>query len=106
MSATDLIFSLNSFRQLDLPNLLINIWGCADSPDDPVCKQYQKWCIIPDKEQWQDAFIAFDFVIIGLKKQNRNQYDFDKISLDERNKIYIIISKNNTVSPHWYNKRV
>ena len=60
----------------------------------------------PAKEQWQDAFIAFDFVITGLKKQNRNWYDFDKISLDERNKIYIIISKNNTVSPHWYNKRV
>ena len=104
MSATDLKFSLNSFRQLDLPNLLINIWDYADRPDDPICKQYQKWCITAAKEQWQDTFIDFDFVITALKKQNRNWYDFGKISSDERNKICIIISKDNTVSPHWYNK--
>ena len=92
MSATDLKFSLNFFRQLVLPNLLINIWDYADRPDDPICKQYQKWCKTAAKEQWQDTFIDW--------------YDFGKISSDERNKIYIIISKDNTVSPHWYNKRV
>ena len=106
MSATDLKCSLNSFRQLDLPNLLINIWDYADRPDDPICKQYQKWCITAAKEQWQDTFVDFDFAITVLKKQNRNWYDFSKMSSDKRNKIYIIISKDNTVSPHWYNKRV
>ena len=106
MSATDLKFSLNSFRQLDLPNLLINICDYADKQDDPICKQYQKWCITAAKEQWQDTFIDFDFVITALKKQNRNRNDFGKISSDERNKIYLIISKDDTVSPHRYNKRV
>ena len=51
MSATDLKFSLNSFRQLELPNLLINFWDYADRPDDPICKQYQKWYITAAKEQ-------------------------------------------------------
>ena len=87
MSATDLKFSLSSFRQLDLPNLLINICNYADRPDDPIWKQYQKWCIIAAKEQWQNTFIDFDFAITALKKQNRNWYDFGKISLDEWNKI-------------------
>ena len=46
----DLKNSLNSFRRLDLLNLLITIWPYAYRPDDPICKQYQKWCIIAAKE--------------------------------------------------------
>ena len=51
MNAGDLKVSLNSFRQLDLPNLLINVWDYADKPNCPVCKQYQKWCICAAKEK-------------------------------------------------------
>ena len=104
MNIADLKFSLNSFRQLDLPNLLINIWDYANKPDCPICKQYLKWCITAAKEQWENAFINFDFVINALKKQNRNWYDLGKISSANRNKIYLIISKENKVSPHSYKK--
>ena len=51
MNAGDLKFSLNSFRQLDLPNLLINVWDYGDKPNCPICKQYQKWCISAAKEK-------------------------------------------------------
>ena len=68
MNIADLKFSVNFFRRLDLPNLLINIWDCADKPNCTICKQYQKWCIIAAKEQWEKKFIDFDFVIDALKK--------------------------------------
>ena len=41
---------LESFKRLDLPNLLINIWSYADKPNCPMCSQYQKWCIQAAKE--------------------------------------------------------
>ena len=63
MNIADLKPSSNSFRQLDLPNLLINIWDYADKPNCPICKQYRKWCITAAKEQWGNLFIDFDFVI-------------------------------------------
>ena len=93
MNIADLKFSLNSFRQLDLPNLLINIWDYADKPNCPICKQYQKWCITAANEQWEKGFIDFDFAINTLKKQNKNWFDFGKISSENRNQIYVVISK-------------
>ena len=63
MNIADLKLSSNSFRQLDLPNLLINIWDYAYKPNCPICKQYRKWCITAAKEQWGNLFIDFDFVI-------------------------------------------
>ena len=93
MNAGDLKFSLNSFRQLDLPNLLINVWDYVNKPNCPICKQYQKWCISAAKEKWKDSYIEFDFVIGCLKKQNKNWFDFGEISLANRNQIYVVISK-------------
>ena len=93
MNIADLKFSLNSFRQLDLPNLLINIWDYADKPNCPICKQYQKWCITAANEQWEKDIIDFDFVINTLKKQNKHWFDFGKISSENRNQIYVVISK-------------
>ena len=93
MNAGDLKFSLNSFRQLDLLNLLINVWDYADKPNCPICKQYQQWCISAAKEKWQDSYIEFDFVINCLKKQNKNWLDLGKISSAHRNQIYVVISK-------------
>ena len=84
MNAGDLKVSLNSFRQLDLPNLFINVWDYADKPNCPICKQYQNG---------QDSYIEFDFVINCLKRQNKNWYDFGKISSATRNDIYLYISR-------------
>ena len=52
MNIANLKFSLNFFRRLDLPDLLINICDYADKPNCATCKQYQKWCITAAKEQW------------------------------------------------------
>ena len=36
-------FSQQSFRELELPDLPLNIWCYADRPNDSTCIQYQKW---------------------------------------------------------------
>ena len=35
-------FSKSSFQELDLPDLLINIWCYTDKQDDPIIAQYEK----------------------------------------------------------------
>ena len=90
-------FLVESFRQLDLPNLLINIWSYANKPVCPMCNQYQKYCIQAAKEQWLSSFIDLDFVIQNLKRQNKRFFDFGKISSQDRNSIYVVISKYKTL---------
>ena len=57
MNFADLKFSLNSFRPLDLPNLLTNVWDYADKPNCVICKQWQKWRITAAKEQWKKSLL-------------------------------------------------
>ena len=40
-------FSKRDFQELDLPNLLLNIWGYADARAKKcnVCKQYEIRCV-------------------------------------------------------------
>ena len=55
-------FSLATLRQLDLPNLLIDISFYADSPhcqDCSICQQYLKWSIQAAKEKWSSDFKDF-----------------------------------------------
>ena len=101
MNVNDLKFSLYSFRQLDLPNLLINIWDYADKRHDdcPICKQYSKCCVIAAKEKWSSNFIDFDFVINNLKKQNKKWFDVGKLSPASRDNIYFAICKVSMRSP-------
>ena len=35
-------FSKQSFRELELPDLLLNVWCYADQTNDPICVQYQQ----------------------------------------------------------------
>ena len=86
---TTLKFSKQTFNQLDLPNLPINIWDYA-SCGCVICSQYQKWCVEVSKTKWSPDFIDFDYVIIlitNLKRQNKNFYDFGTISSANKNKI-------------------
>ena len=62
-----------------------------------MCNQYQKYCIQAAKEQWLSSFIDLDFVIQNLKRQNKRFFDFGKISSQDRNSIYVVISKYNTL---------
>ena len=91
-------FSLDSFRQLDLPNLLINIWSYSDPDhaDCSICKQYKIWCITAAKEQWCDFFYDFHKVLTNLTTQNKKWHDFDKISSADRTIIYSFLKRK------WY----
>ena len=94
---TELKFSLDTFCQHDLPNLLINIWDYAYHINEKsciVCQTYQGWCIVAAREKWLDQFINFDFIINNLQKQNRNWVDFDTFSSATRNQILYHLLKD------------
>ena len=44
-------FSKSDFAELDLSNLLIEVWSYADYMNDPTINQYQKWCVELAKER-------------------------------------------------------
>ena len=84
-------FSKQSFQKLELPDLLLNIWCYADWPNDPICVQYQQWCVEVAKERWSSQYLDFDYVIENLRKQNKKFYNFGKISSEDKNIIYRLI---------------
>ena len=86
-------FSKNGFPDLDLSNLLINIWTYADHLHDPSVKQYEKWCVELAKEKWQSHYLDFGYVIEMLKEKNKEFYDFGKISAVNRRIIYKLITQ-------------
>ena len=92
-------FSKKTFSQLDLPNLLINIWDYAFCHCS-ICSQYQKWCTQVAKEKWQPDFVDFGYVITNIKRQNKSFIILEfsiSISSADRNKIYVIIGKYRTL---------
>ena len=64
-------FLLSTSRQLDLPNLLIDVWsyseGC-NTKDCLICPQYLEWSIQAAKEKWSPDFKDFNYIIDNLKK--------------------------------------
>ena len=84
-------FSKQSFRELELPDLLFNVWCYTDRPNDPICVQYQQWCVEVAKERWSSQYLDFDYVIENLRKQNKKFYNFGKISSADKNIIYRVI---------------
>ena len=49
-------FSKSDFLNLDLPDLLLDIWCYADYLNDQIINQYYKWCVEAAEEQWQPDF--------------------------------------------------
>ena len=101
---SELKFSLDSFHELDLPELLINVWCYADyinNKDETcnICETYMEYCVIAAKEKWSEFYIDFDFVINNLKKHNANWVDFTKFSTQTKNNIYLHIAKNKVKIP-------
>ena len=86
-------FSERDFQELDLPNLLLNIWGYADARAKKcnVCKQYEIRCVEAAQEKWKPQYLDFEYVIKNLRHQNKF-YNFGRISLADRNVIYKLIS--------------
>ena len=101
---SQLKFSLNSFRELALPELVINIWSYADHIINKVdgceiCEIYMKYCVTAAKEKWSEFYIDFGFVIDNLKKGNQNWVDFGKFSTATKNNIYLHIAKTKVKTP-------
>ena len=86
-------FSKSDFAELDLPNLLINVWSYADYMNDSVINQYQKWCVELAKERWQPQYLDFEYVIKNLKEKNKNFYNFGRVCSADREVIFRITNK-------------
>ena len=87
-------FSKSDFLNLDLPDLLLNIWCyAADYLNDQIINQYCKWCAEAAEEQWQPDFLDFQYVIQDLKNKNKKFYNFGRICLADKNVIYRLITK-------------
>ena len=86
-------FSKSDFAELDLPNLLINVWSYADYMNDSVINQYQKWCVELAKERWQPQYLDFEYAIKNLKEKNKNFYNFGRVCSADREVIFRIINK-------------
>ena len=84
-------FSKQSFRELELPDLLLNVWCYADQPNDLICVQYQQWCVEVVKGRWRSQYLDFDYAIENLGKPNKKFYNFCNISSADKNIIYKLI---------------
>ena len=86
-------FSKELFLELDLANLLINIWSYADYLHDFVINEYCQYCIEGSNENWDEDYLDFHFVIKKILNRNTNFFDFGEISSSEKNIIYTVIRK-------------
>ena len=64
-------FSKSDFLNLDLPDLLLNIWCYADDLNDQRINLYCKWCVEAAEKQWQPDFLDFQYVIQNLKNNKK-----------------------------------
>ena len=97
---TELKFTLDHFRQHDIPNPLINIYDYAYHITEKgcnICQTYQGWCILAAREKWTDQLIDFNFVIDNLTTQNRNWVDFGRFSTQIKDQIYMYILKERRI---------
>ena len=76
---------MKDFRELDAPNLIINIWTYNDRefvlPCCTVCFIYSEWYTVTLKEKCQEEWGDFDFVVEKLKNNDRSFVDLENIRL-------------------------
>ena len=77
-------FSKESFLELDLADLLINVWSYVDYLHDFVINQYCQYCIKCSCEKWDEDYLDFHFVIKSILDRNTNFFDFGEISNSEK----------------------
>ena len=64
-------FSKIDFLNLDLPDLLLNIWCYADYLNDQIINQYCKWYVEAAEEQWQPVFFLFSTCYSRFEEQKQ-----------------------------------
>ena len=92
MSSTSLKFNLDSFRELDAPDLIINVWSYSDhlkrQKNCQVCKIYCKHSLKALKEKWKKEWGSFNYIMSKIKKNDRYFIDVGKYSSADR---YLIV---------------
>ena len=60
-------FSKEDFAELDLADLLINVWSySAHLNEDELIKTYLQWCFECALEKWSENYVNFSFVSRNL----------------------------------------
>ena len=88
MSST-LKFNLDSFRELDAPNLIINVWSYSDYINNKhenceVCKTYRQYSLKALKEKWREEWGCFNYITSKISKNDRYFIDVSKYSSADR----------------------
>ena len=88
--------NFSDFQELDLPDLLINIWSYSDvNYNSSILKEYKKYCIQIAKSKCRnERYMDFDFVIKNIEEPNTKFIDSGLISRANKAKIYRLILKD------------
>ena len=87
--AINLRFTKTDFRELDVPNLLINI-HCYDGYDD--VEPNNRWCREIVLERWDhERWIPYEVVIENIT--NKNFFDFGGVCTYTIDIIYAVLNK-------------
>ena len=74
-----MVLTKEIFEQLDLPDLLLNIWSNADKLHLPILHQYAKCNIEIARSKWKNEYQAFDTIIEKIKKRQVFKFRADFI---------------------------
>ena len=93
-STSELNFSLDTFRQHDLPNLIINIWSCSNCNLKKflICEQYKKFCLSAAKEKWCGFYHGFDEVVKAIES-GKWIHKIENVLTEDKDIIYRFIPK-------------
>ena len=77
-------FKFDDFKTMDIPNLMINIWGYSEGikkkKECAVCEKYRHWCIRARHEKWLSTYIDINFIIYKLITMDKKWFDCSKVS--------------------------
>ena len=62
--------------------------------EDELIKTYRQWCVKCVYEKWSENYLDFAFVIRNFLQNNKNVFDFGKISSAQKNWVYNVIRKH------------
>ena len=90
-------FNLESFKELDAPDLIINVWSYSDflktHQNCCICKKYRDYSIKALKEKWEVEWGNFDHIMNKFKKNDRNFINISKYSSVTRHLIIDFLTK-------------
>ena len=81
-------FTKNDFREMDTPNLLINIWTYnyykPHCQNCNACKIYTEWNVEILAERWKEEWGDMNNVVEKLKKNDKDFININNYSGDSR----------------------